>query len=111
MHKVASQRQRIGSRNTTGVRGNRIYNTSGFRVFNLKHRALQQTAFELICDRIILRGFLYHLNLSENRRVFHDQFGRFSTADTQRANRAVRHIALRRCDFLDFQFDFAFSVR
>ena len=109
-YEVPAQRQRIGGCNTSGICGNRINNTSGFSIFNLENCTRQQAALQLIGNGIILRGFLDHLNLTEYRCVFYDQFGRFAAVDTQSTNSVVQHITLCGCNLLDLQLNFALAI-
>ena len=110
LHIVASQRERVGGGNPSGIRGHGIHHTAGIGIGDFKHRALEQAALGLVGYGVVLRGFLDHLDLAENRGVLDDKLGRLPAADAERAHSIVQHIALRGGDLLDLELDFALAV-
>ena len=71
---------------------------------------VEQAAFRLIRDWVVLRRLFDHLYLAKDRGVFHDKLGRLAAPDAERAHGIVQHIAFRGSDLLHLDLDFALAV-
>ena len=107
---VAAQRDRVRGGNASGIRCHSVHYAASVGISDLEHRTLEQAAFRLVRDRIVLRGLLDHLDLAEDRSVLHDKLGRLAAPDAQRSYRIIQHIAFRGSDLLYLDLDFALAV-
>ena len=110
LHIVAAQWDRVGGGNASGIRGHGVHHTAGIGIDDFKHRALKPTSFWLVRKRVVLCRLLDHLDLSEERSIFHDKLGCLPAPDSQRAHGIVQHIAFRGSDLLHLDLDFALAV-
>ena len=107
---VAAQWDRVGGGNASGIRGHGVHHAADVGVGDLEHRALEQAAFRLIRDWVVLRRLFDHLYLAKDRGVFHDKLGRLAAPDAERAHGIVQHIVFRGSDLLHLDLDFALAV-